>query len=91
VKVDNKLTPLVGNSVKPAKAGASSSTEKTSATPQDNVQIGSHAAKVEGSSAPFDRARVDAIKQAISEGHFKVNPEKIADRLIASAKELVAG
>lgn len=91
MKVDNALTPLVGSTVKPTKAGASSMTDKTSAAPQDNVQLGSLATKVEGSAPPFDSARIDAIKQAISEGRFKINPEKIADSLIASAKELVAG
>ncbi len=34
-----------------------------------------------------DSARVDAIKQAISEGRFSVNSEVVADRLIASVKE----
>lgn len=91
MKVDNALTPLVGTPVKSAKTGASGSTDKTSAAPQDNVHLGSLSSKVEGGAPPFDRARVEAIKQAISQGHFKINPEKIADGLIASAKELVAG
>ena len=34
-----------------------------------------------------DVARVDAIKQAISEGRFKVDSEVVADRLIATVKE----
>jgi negative regulator of flagellin synthesis FlgM len=34
-----------------------------------------------------DTARVDAIKQAISEGRFSVNSEVVADRLIATVKE----
>jgi negative regulator of flagellin synthesis FlgM len=34
-----------------------------------------------------DSARVDAIKQAISDGRFNVNSEVVADRLIASVKE----
>lgn len=34
-----------------------------------------------------DSARVDAIKQAISEGRFNVNSEVVADKLIASVKE----
>ena len=28
----------------------------------------------------MDSVKVEAIKQAISEGRFKINPEKIADR-----------
>lgn len=34
-----------------------------------------------------DSARVDAIKQAISSGQFKVNSEVVADKLLASVKE----
>ncbi len=37
--------------------------------------------------AVVDVARVDAIKQAISEGRFKVDSEVVADRLIATVKE----
>ena len=41
-------------------------------------------------SAPVvDGDRVEAIKQAIREGHFSVNPEKIADQLIATVQELI--
>ena len=36
-----------------------------------------------------DTARVNAIKQAISEGRFKINPEVVADKLLNSVKELV--
>lgn len=38
---------------------------------------------------PVDTAKVEAIKQAISEGRFKINPEKIADGLLSSVKELL--
>lgn len=41
------------------------------------------------SSAPVDTAKVEAIKQAISEGRFKINPEAIADRLLNSVQELL--
>ncbi|MFO1318894.1 MAG: flagellar biosynthesis anti-sigma factor FlgM [Burkholderiales bacterium] len=34
-----------------------------------------------------DGARVEAIKQAISEGRFNVNSDVVADRLIATVKE----
>lgn len=36
----------------------------------------------------IDRAKVDSIKQAISDGTFKVNAEVVADKLIASAQEM---
>ena len=36
-----------------------------------------------------DAARVDAIKTAIRAGEFRVDPGKVADKLIASVRELV--
>lgn len=42
-----------------------------------------------GESQPMDTAKVEAIKQAISEGRFKINPEKIADGLLNSVKEML--
>ena len=38
----------------------------------------------------FDSARVDAIKAAIRAGEFRVNPGKVADKLLASVRELGA-
>jgi negative regulator of flagellin synthesis FlgM len=40
-------------------------------------------------SAEFDADKVARISQAIAEGSFKMNPEAIADRLIANAQELL--
>ena len=37
-----------------------------------------------------DRARVDEIKQAITEGRFKVDASKIADSLIQGVRDLIA-
>ncbi len=37
-----------------------------------------------------DRARVDEIRQAISEGRFKVDAERIADGLIDSVRQMLA-
>lgn len=42
-----------------------------------------------GIDAPYDAERVDAIKQAITAGQFKVNPERVADKLIANVRELM--
>ena len=37
----------------------------------------------------FDTAKVQRISDAIRNGEFKVNPEAIADKLIANAQELL--
>jgi len=48
------------------------------------------ALQAELSASPeFDGARVEAIKQAIREGQLRVNPEAIADKLLASVGELL--
>ena len=41
------------------------------------------------SSSTFDAERVAEIKQAIADGRFTINAGAIADRLIASASELI--
>ena len=40
-------------------------------------------------SPEFDGARVESIKQAIRDGQLRVNPEAIADKLLASVGELL--
>jgi negative regulator of flagellin synthesis FlgM len=42
------------------------------------------------SSPEFDAAKVDRISKAIGNGTFKINPEAIADKLIANAHEALA-
>ena len=43
------------------------------------------------SNAPVvDTAKVDEIKQAMSEGRFKVNTEKVADGLIESVRQMLS-
>lgn len=39
--------------------------------------------------AVVDRSRVDSIKAALAAGEYIINPENIADTLLASAKELL--
>lgn len=41
------------------------------------------------SESPVDTAKVEAIKQAIAEGRFKVNPEAIADGLLNDVRDLL--
>ena len=37
----------------------------------------------------FDSAKVESIKTAIRNGEFRVNPNKVADKLIDTVRELV--
>ena len=63
---------------------------------QDRVQLSGLSTQMQaleteiGEASGFDAAKVDAIKQAISEGRYTINPDAIADKLIASTRELLA-
>lgn len=60
------------------------------ASPQEAVSLSQLAGSLQaGEKLPVNSARIQEIKQAISEGRFKINPEAIADRLIESARDLV--
>ena len=43
-----------------------------------------------GASCEFDAEKVARISAQLADGTFKVNPEAIADKLIANAQELLA-
>lgn len=97
MKIDGSIKPLGGTSTKEGATRASAGGKASTKAPlsQDRVEITSVSAQLQtmGSSQDnvpvVDTARVEAIKQAISEGRFKINPEAIADRLIATAKDLI--
>lgn len=80
------------DTVSHAKSGRTSpgaaATGNTSAT----VKLSSTAAELlDGAAdATFDRAKVEQVKQSIADGSYKVNPEAIADKLIANAQELLS-
>lgn len=73
----------VANTPEGTKAGSADEVKLTSSS-QLQALSGST-----GESQPMDSSKVEAIKQAIAEGQFKINPEKIADGLLSSVKELL--
>lgn len=88
MKIDSSTKP---SSTPPLKETRAHSTGKTSPAPSDDVQLSSLSAALTTSDnvQAFDAGRVSEIRQAISEGRFTINSGAIADRLIASARELV--
>lgn len=84
--VDGKLTP-------PTAVGARKGTapQSTLAEPSAKVEL-SPTAQLAAQSldANFDAEKVQRMTQAIQEGSFKPNPEAIADKLIANAREQLA-
>ncbi|MDN5751967.1 MAG: flagellar biosynthesis anti-sigma factor FlgM [Nitrosospira sp.] len=58
----------------------------------DSVQLSPQLQNIEKSftnGEVFNAARVEEIKRAISEGQFIVNPDKVADRLIETVRDLI--
>jgi negative regulator of flagellin synthesis FlgM len=94
VKIANGITS-VGTG---ADSGRTKSATQTSRTPapqaSDQVELSSLAARLQEAGAamaePINTARIAEIKQAISDGRFQVNPERIADGLLESARQLLA-
>jgi negative regulator of flagellin synthesis FlgM len=61
-----------------------------SAEPSAHVALSSAALSAnDGADGTFDAEKVQRIAQAIKDGKFQVNPEVIADKLIANAQELL--
>jgi negative regulator of flagellin synthesis FlgM len=95
MKIEGGINPVVGpqsgeNRPKPQAApqqqgGAQSKVELSPLSSSLNK------AETAIASTPIvDRARVDEIRQAMSEGRFQVDAGKIADGLINSVKEMLA-
>lgn len=97
MKIDgsNRTAALTGNTA-PATRGAKTAPQTGKAGAQDSVQLSSTSTQIQAletsinEASGFDAAKVEAIKLAISEGKFTINPEAIADKLIASTRELLA-
>jgi negative regulator of flagellin synthesis FlgM len=97
MKIDNSFKSVGGlpsGDDRPAKAQPKSE----GAAPEQgvSVDISARSAQMQamearlGGTQVVDTARVSEIKQAIADGQFKVNPEVVADRLLATVKELIA-
>lgn len=93
MKIDNagKVVPSYTGSVKSAGRAARASTSDGSAPAKVDENVDLNPAASQMSEPPFDAAKVEAIKQAISAGQFRINPEAIADGLINTARELAGG
>ena len=86
-----------------SKAGAAGTTDRASgakgaaapAAQGDRVQISSLSTQLHAlesslaASGEFDRGRVEAIKQAIRDGKLAIDPQAIADKMLAGDLSLV--
>ena len=95
MKIDNSAMTL-GSGQSPAGSRVAGSkpaaTRATAASPSAGqpatvVSVAMHS--VSGSEPAFNAQKVAEIRQAISEGRFQVNSERIADGLISSVREML--
>ena len=92
MKIDNSIQTTVSLSETPTRPGKTGQRTEGVANSSDSVQLSTQLRNIEQNLANgevFNTARVEEIKQAISEGHFVVNPEKVADRLLETVRDLI--
>lgn len=81
------VTPAVGE----RKSGPAGAATTSGVEPSAKVELSTTVAQLAagGSEGVFDAEKVQRISDAIRNGQFQVNPEAIADKLIANAQELL--
>ncbi len=94
MKIDNsaKIVSTVSSPAGPRSQGvrpAATGTRAGSSAGQSATVIAAGLHAVVGAEPAFDAQRVAEIRQAISEGRFMVNPERVADGLINSVREML--
>lgn len=78
-----KSSAQAGRAAEPSASGEKVALSSLSA----NLQ---QASALSGNEQVMDVARVAEIKQAIAEGRFQIKPERIADGLLDSVREMLA-
>ena len=90
----NSSIPSPTTSATPPKArhqAAATTAPTSSVASDDSVSMHLQQAGPLGATvSPFDSQRVAEIRQAIVEGHFQIDAEKIASRLIDGVRDLLA-
>lgn len=98
MKIDKSTNTLPGNMGESTARPANKGKAEPSPAPQQgstSVSLGSTAAQLHSiesnmaGASVADSAKVAEIKQAISEGRFKVNSEVVADRLLQTVRDLI--
>ncbi len=96
MKIDNSIKKTAGQPIGAAETRSGKGAEKsalvgkTTASPtQQGVRVSSQLQALAGSDGVFDAQKVAEIKAAIAEGHFKVDPEKVANGLLDTVKDLI--
>jgi negative regulator of flagellin synthesis FlgM len=95
VKIDNSIKSVGLTSGETRTRSVPGAGNAGAAAAGEKVELSSLSASMQQAEAAMaevpvvDQSRVDEIKQAMSEGHFKVNAEKVADGLIESVRQML--
>lgn len=99
MKIDNSVKPAaptkVGSTTAKKTGGGTAAKGASSSASREKVDINPLSSQLQALESSLeqvsvvDTAKVESIKQAISEGRFRVDPDVIADRLIETVKEMV--
>lgn len=97
MKISSTVSPL-GSATNDVRTRSAADNKRGSAAPAgDEVSLSPLSSKlqelqaaVSSNEAPVNTQRVREIRQAIAEGRYKVNPERIADGLLTSVRQMLA-
>ena len=98
MKIDNSVKSTGGLPSGEGRARSAKETPKTESASGggERVELSSLSARLQqmestiANTPVVDSAKVDEIKQAMSEGRFKVDTEKVADGLIDSVRQMLS-
>ena len=98
MKIDNSTKSITGGSIReePGRAVKPSPDDSDAPSQSTRVQLSPLSTQLQNIQRGFadtpvvDAARVAELKEAISSGHFKVDADKVADRLLETVQELIA-
>jgi negative regulator of flagellin synthesis FlgM len=96
MKITGSVPSVTPNDTAGRTKTVASGNQKSAATTAEQVDLSSLSARLQdvetamADTPSIDAARVAEIKQAISEGRFHINPERIADGLLASVQQMLA-
>ncbi|MBL8349465.1 MAG: flagellar biosynthesis anti-sigma factor FlgM [Burkholderiaceae bacterium] len=88
---NSSVTPAVGERKPGAATAPAAAAGTVGVEPSAKVALSTTVSQLAagGGDGVFDAEKVKRISDAIRDGQFKVNPEAIADKLIANAQELL--
>lgn len=93
MKINPNLQTAVLSSVGGERKGAQGAqAASTAAVPSTKVALSPEASTLASAEADpsFDAAKVERMAAAVRSGSYQINPEKIADKLLANARELLS-